>query len=602
MATTQQHGSPTDAWDGEISKSRKTVRVAEAAKDAARSLTTSLQAQSVAEKQGLGSPEADNEDHLSEESESDDRGAYPSVERTTATSGKTLPKIKLKIQPNFDDPESEEETGNQSPQTSPPSTSALSPLASSSKQQSNMGGKTVPKAKPKEVLSIRDPPCWRCKQLHKPCEASSLRFSCNTCYKRHWACSSNPPPPRQKKVSHLHSVSAPPKTKSTANSTTVVGESISVHSVNRGRSPLRSGPKPVKRPRSATPNHPNSAPVASTSQPQNKKTRTSLRTIIKPQQVNGSAPTADSSGPSRSRPTLSSASQHPRLTDSKDLKIQINTLVQHDEQNRALLERHSLLLDAVLENMKVLLGDKFIEVKGKHVLAAPSAAAGIPTSFDADIDELDELTPIEQSPEPSQALTSMNGNAPSSTGFSAKGYDAGSSRPVDTLAGLRVISVASHTVEKDRRKPTLSNGRKLVSPSSFNGASTALPISSARSSFPPYRAILSASRTTTDNDEDGVEEEVDDDARSIPGISALPAASSPTSTTSVDDPEGGYIADGSHGPAPAPIAKAPSFIAARRESSSSTMLPRHDASDMQVEYGGLFPRRDMKDLDEEVIQ
>ncbi|KIK59791.1 hypothetical protein GYMLUDRAFT_44249 [Collybiopsis luxurians FD-317 M1] len=515
-------------------------------------------------------------------------GDYRTVGRVATTSGKTLPKIKLKVQPNFDDPESEEETGNRPIYTSVPSAQPVP--SSSAKQQQKLGGKTVPKAK-QEVLSIRDPPCWRCKTLNKPCEASSLRFSCNTCYKRHWACSTNPPPPRQKKGSHSHSVSAPAKTKSLGNSTAGVGESISAASTNRGRSPLRSASKPAKRPRSPTPPSATSAPAATTSShPQNKKTRTSLRTIIKPQQVNGSASTAERSAPSSVRPISSNVPQVPRSTEYKDLKAQVDILVQHDGRAQQLLEQHSLMLDAVLENMKVLLGDKFVEVKGKPTPSAPSVSGPV-TSFDVDIDELDELTPIERSPEPSRAFTPVNGathTAAPSMNTNTNGHFAGHSHPAEQP---RIISVAPARTSEDPRKMSPSNGRKLGAASSFNGmtaiTTTTVPTSSARDNIPPYRAILSASRTTTDNDDDGIEEEVDDDARSIPGISALPAAVSPTSTTSVDDPEGGYIADASHGPTPAPVAtgsnKAPSPLSTRRESPSFAMSHARDQGDIQVE-------------------
>ncbi|KAJ4488079.1 hypothetical protein J3R30DRAFT_3695731 [Lentinula aciculospora] len=491
MAAIEKRGAFTDPWGREFLSDGTLVKGKEGDQDQAE--------------------EDSSDDQLSEHND------VPAVK--TVPTPKTLPKIKLKVTPNFDGPESEEETGGSGGNRRPPLPTTTTTATMSTVSSANtLGGKTVPatKSKAKEVLSIRvnaifshsydiililfidqDPPCWRCKTLNKPCESSSLRFSCTTCYKRHWACSMNPPPPRQKKASSHHS--APPKTRSLpviAAGTNIVdaGESISVGPITRGRSPLRSGSKGVKRPRSITPppaveivdnateNLGDSGPSGTSllygvSEPQNKKTRTSLRTSTKPQSqpqrpqiklnsagvsavipalnqgtvrpISTYTPPATQAGgqnqaQSHTRPQNQAQSQTSALTLS-EIKYQVDTLIQRDEKSHAVLEQHSVILDAVLINMKVLLGDKFIEVgktgnESAHMRSQEGSAkegeavkrdgkVAVPTlSITAvqdpeleELDELDELTPIEKltpTPIPSNGLGVPPAPAPSSASLS----------------------------------------------------------------------------------------------------------------------------------------------------------------------------------------
>ncbi|KAJ3810713.1 hypothetical protein F5876DRAFT_65374 [Lentinula aff. lateritia] len=439
MAAMEQRGAFTDPWGREFLSDGTLIR----------------------EKEGEEDEAADDssEDQLSD----DNDGPAKKAEPVLSTSAKTLPKIKLKVTPNFDGPESEEETGggsgNGAARRPPPSATAPPNPA--------LGGKTVLtiKTKAKEVLSIRDPPCWRCKTLNKPCESSSLRFSCTTCYKRHWACSMNPPPPRQKKggggggSSSHHS--APPKTRSlpvlgTATDAGIsapgAGESISSGPITRGRSPLRSASsKSVKRPRSTTPpaavegagvavsvppSESGPSGISGASAPQSKKTRTSLRTISKPQSetqqsqsqsqrpqsqrntskvniagggVSITTPVTSNQGfvrpISTAAPAISAQSQNQTstltLSEIKSLKSQVDTLIQRDEKSQAVLDQHSAMLDAVLLNMRMLLGDKFVDVNGRS--RSPPLQQRVEDGnkdvqdVDQDeLDELDELTPIEK--------------------------------------------------------------------------------------------------------------------------------------------------------------------------------------------------------------
>ncbi|KAJ4480660.1 hypothetical protein C8J55DRAFT_560601 [Lentinula edodes] len=453
MAAIEQRGAFTDPWGREFLSDGTLIKGKEGEEDEAA--------------------DDSSEDQLSDDNE----GPAKKAEPVLSTSGsKTLPKIKLKVTPNFDGPESEEETGggggSGNGATSRPPPSATAPL------NSTLGGKTVltTKSKAKEVLSIRDPPCWRCKTLNKPCESSSLRFSCTTCYKRHWACSMNPPPPRQKKggggggSSSHHS--APPKTRSlpvlgtteAGISAPGTGESISSGPITRGRSPLRSASsKGVKRPRSTTPppavgvtvtmppSQSGPSGISGVLAPQNKKTRTSLRTITKPQSdaqvqsqsqrsqsqritskvsiggggVSITTPVTSNQGfvrpISTATPAISAQTQNQTstltLSEIKSLKSQVDTLIQRDEKSQAVLDQHSAMLDAVLVNMRLLLGDKFVDVHGKEddSRSPPvqqrkekgivedgnkdrkvSSSAVVQDVDQDELDELDELTPIEK--------------------------------------------------------------------------------------------------------------------------------------------------------------------------------------------------------------
>lgn len=95
----------------------------------------------------LAGSDDDGEDQLSEEK--DDKGGFRTVGRAAATtSRKTLPKIKLKVQPNADDIESEEEMERR------PSTSTRTP-APPSRQKPHLGGKTTMVKAKAEVISVR---------------------------------------------------------------------------------------------------------------------------------------------------------------------------------------------------------------------------------------------------------------------------------------------------------------------------------------------------------------------------------------------------------------------------------------------------------------
>ncbi|KAJ4000102.1 hypothetical protein F5050DRAFT_1709267 [Lentinula boryana] len=464
-------------------------------------------------KEGEGQDQMADDDNASEDQLSEDKKEKTEtgglLSKSTTGTGKTLPKIKLKLTPNFDGPESEEETGGIRPE--PTTTTANTPQINTGTTTATpintLGGKTLPttKTKAKEVLSTRDPPCWRCKSLNKPCESSSLRFSCTTCYKRHWACSMNPPPPRQKKGHGGGAHSAPVKTRSLPAVTntgmaidtgTPTAESVSIGPITRGRSPLRSASaKSVKRPRSSTlpPGEDGDgtgltlesegAASSGVSAPLSKKTRTSLRTIVRPQtqyqpppqsqpqpktqplrsqsKINGGGSStalasASATNQGSVRPisippvsqtqtqihlqsqtqalsqTQSSLSQPSTQTITVSeselipLKSQIDTLIQREEQSWTILERHSAMLDALLGNMRVLLGTKFVDVGGKDGASTAhltintnpgnegrsdgqsrgeGKASVLSTIYrpptvaqDAEmeeLDELDELTPIE---------------------------------------------------------------------------------------------------------------------------------------------------------------------------------------------------------------
>lgn len=289
--------------------------------------------------------------------------------------------------------------------------------------------------------------------------------------------------------------------------------------------------------------------------------------MAKPQQVNGAG------GSSESAPIPSPATQ-----SIAELKAQVGALVQREEQSQALLERHSLVLDAVLENMQILLGDRFVDVKGK------SATAPLTTAPDVDVDELDELTPL-GTPQPSRAPSPINASAFAATSSSVPANGHGHPTFIPNMSG---------------QKSRLSNGQYANNtPSSSQAAPTFNDASSSRDLI---RAAVSASRTTTDNDDEGIEEELDDDARSMPGISALPAALSPASTASADDPEGGggYVADASHRQTPAPVAAGPSKISPRfgDEPRTYAMLLARDSSDMQIGRRGRYPASDVDDLED----
>ncbi|KAJ3781281.1 hypothetical protein GGU10DRAFT_437407, partial [Lentinula aff. detonsa] len=449
-------------------------------------------------KEGEGQDQMAHDDNASEDQLSEDKKEKTEtgglLSKSTTGTGKTLPKIKLKVTPNFDGPESEEETGGIRPE--PTTTTANTPQTNTGTTTATpintLGGKTLPttKTKAKEVLSTRDPPCWRCKSLNKPCESSSLRFSCTTCYKRHWACSMNPPPPRQKKGHGGGAHSAPVKTRSLPAVTnfgmaidtgTPTAESISIGPITRGRSPLRSASaKSVKRPRSSTlpPGEDGDgvgltlenegAASSGVSAPLSKKTRTSLRTIVRPQpqyqpppqsqsqpktqplrlqsKINGggsstalasaSATNQGSVRPisippvSQAQTQIHSQSQTQALSQTQaspsqpstqtitvsqselqPLKSQIDTLIQREEQSWTILERHSAMLDALLGNMRVLLGTKFVDVGGKDGASTASTSAHLTINTDPgnsgrsdgqsrdtemeELDELDELSPIE---------------------------------------------------------------------------------------------------------------------------------------------------------------------------------------------------------------
>ncbi|KAJ3987154.1 hypothetical protein F5890DRAFT_1472476 [Lentinula detonsa] len=413
-------------------------------------------------KEGEGQDQMAHDDNASEDQLSEDQKEKTEtgglLSKSTTGIGKTLPKIKLKLTPNFDGPESEEETAGIRPE--PTTTTANTPQTNTGTTTATpintLGGKTLPttKTKAKEVLSTRDPPCWRCKSLNKPCESSSLRFSCTTCYKRHWACSMNPPPPRQKKGHGGGAHSAPVKTRSLPAVTntgmaidtgTPTAESISIGPITRGRSPLRSASaKSVKRPRSSTlpPGEDGDgvdltlenegAASSGVSAPLSKKTRTSLRTIVRPQpqyqpppqsqpqpktqplrlqsKINGggsstalasaSATNQGSVRPisippvSQAQTQIHSQSQTQALSQTQTspsqpftqtitvsesqlqpFKSQIDTLIRQEEQSRTILERHSAMLDALLGNMRVLLGNKFVDVGAKDGASTASTSA-----------------------------------------------------------------------------------------------------------------------------------------------------------------------------------------------------------------------------------
>ncbi|KAF9069877.1 hypothetical protein BDP27DRAFT_1324747 [Rhodocollybia butyracea] len=475
-------------------------------------------------------PEDDDEDQLSPEN--DDKGSYRALHQI------------------FDDPESEEETGNHPFAPTPP--------ASSKSKQPQLGGKTIPKGKPKEVFSIR-----------VSCEISSLRFSCNTCYKRHWACSGS---------AQSHSVSAPPKTRSLPVTT---GESISAGPSTRGRSPLHSTSKPVKRPRSPTP------PAVAAQSPQSKKTRTGLRTSSKPSQL-----TELPSLFLLSAKLLTITSPVAQINEFKDLKAKVHALIEQGAQSQVLLERHTVMFEAVLDNMKVAQGEEG---------TSPLSILG--TAPDADVDELDELTPIEQN---SMAPASFNQVAltqASPPAMTDAGPTANGSKPHSSGDRLpRIISAAhSRGLQEDHRS---SNGRP--SSSKPPAPTISMPYSSAREEGPSYKTIMTSNFRNGPGLINRGEEELEDDARSVPGISALPAPLSPTSTTSIDDrdPEAGYAADASHGPTPFPSSNfkhhhrgGPNSPRSMRQ---SPMMHVRDSTDMQINNLVQFPASDADDLDEDL--
>ncbi|KAJ3756752.1 hypothetical protein EV360DRAFT_84674 [Lentinula raphanica] len=654
-------------------------------------------------KQGEDQPQVADGDELSESEDqlSDDKdenaktGASLSQPTTTAgTSGKTLPKIKLKLTPNYDGPESEEETGTSEmtrPPLPPQKTGATDTLASETISTAavstspvvvnTLGGKTVPitKTKAKEVLSIRDPPCWRCKTLDKPCESSSLRFSCTMCYKRHWACSVNPPPPRQKKGhggggGSTHS--APPKTRSLPATTTpgatvdpsmndVAGaESISTGPVFPHRS-VSAKSVTAKRPRSPTPTpreEGDPGPVSSgISAPQNKKTRTSMRTIAKPQpqhnpqpisqqprtqpprsqsKVSGgsstflnqgsvrpisispasqSQPTIQSHSPSQSHSqlhlqsnssTIALGQPQPQVPSSqstqtiaisnipelKSLQTQVDQLVQRNEQSQSVLEKHTAMLDALLGNMKVLLGSRFIDVgeerpagisqststltqlpaKDKRkenpevaTFSSSSHKAVAPASHTQDaemeeLDELDELSPVENANQslllPSVSATlGVNGHghglshaapAGSNTLEAAEAVDAGVSHPSKSSYPSVSVPPSSSSSAAGLMGPAVSGSRQAQSSQRVDQPPRVISVA-------PVRTISTGASKVTSRETPPVSTSRETTRNNLPSSASLPSSVSTLSSAQAPSASSLNVDHSHHKAKPKPKGKNP---------------------------------------------
>ncbi|KAK7467483.1 hypothetical protein VKT23_004535 [Stygiomarasmius scandens] len=255
----------------------------------------------------------------------------------------------------------------------------------------------------------RDPPCYRCKSLNLTCMGHPGRYSCTMCHKRHWSCSMMPPSTSVSTTSV--SVSRQTKTSSSANTSSVLTKPTEGSKSGRAQHASTSTqPRVVKRARSPSTSHPNGSASG-------KRTRTGLRSFVKQPTTNGrsnlwknssntepiastsriapapfplntpspSPPSSPLSQPqSPSQPThsqfrppstliTSTSTVNPSTALINTRITELSSLVQNQQ---VALEKNSQLLEVVLKNMKVLLGDRFISGDDNGDVSALSGVVG----------------------------------------------------------------------------------------------------------------------------------------------------------------------------------------------------------------------------------